>query len=96
MCCLVALLLMGAPRIALFLWWLFDDARLQIAFDSFIVPFLGFLFLPFATLLYAIAYDPIEGVTGIGWLLVVLGFLLDLSSWFGGGESARRRQAAAA
>ncbi|MEA2702417.1 MAG: hypothetical protein QOD63_362, partial [Actinomycetota bacterium] len=29
---------------------------------------------------------------GIGWLLVAVGLLVDLSSWFGGGRHAQSRR----
>lgn len=90
-CCLVFVVLAGAPRFALFLMWLFTD-RLQLAFDSFLVGFLGFVFLPFTAVMWAAAYDPIYGVRGIGWFLVILGFLLDLSVTFGGGRAERQRR----
>ena len=32
------------------------------------------------------AYAPVVGVSSIGWFFVVLGFLLDLGSLFGGGR----------
>lgn len=91
--CLIALLGLISPRLVIFLLWLFSD-RLTIAFDSFVIGFLGFLLLPFTTLFYALAYEPVLGVTGFGWILVGFGVLLDLSSWFAGGDSARRRQLA--
>lgn len=90
--CIVALIGLAAPRFALFLMWLFSD-RLSIAFDSFLQGFLGFLVLPFTTMMYALVYSWPEGVTGFGWILVAFGLLLDLSAWFGGGDQARRRNA---
>ncbi len=92
--CIIALIGMAAPRFALFLMWLFSD-RLTIAFNSFVQGFLGFLLLPFTTLLYALCYHPVDGVTGFGWILVFFGLMLDLSSYFGGGR-ARSQQSAAA
>lgn len=88
--CLVALLAWVSPRLAIFLLWVFSD-RLSIAFDSFWMGFLGFLVLPYTTVFYALAYAPIGGVSGIGWFFVILGFLLDLSTIFGGGREAYER-----
>jgi hypothetical protein len=90
--CIVALIGLAAPRFALFLMWLFSD-RLAIAFNSFLQGFLGFLLLPFTTLMYALCYSPVEGVQGFGWLLVGFGLLLDLSSYFGGGRAQQQRAA---
>ena len=92
--CIVVLIGLAAPRFALFLTWLFTD-RMSIAFDSFIQGFLGFLLLPFATLFYVVCYSPVTGVRGFGWVLVLFGLALDLSSWFGGGREGRRRAASA-
>ena len=51
------------------------------------------MFLPYTTLFYVFAYAPVVGVSSIGWFFVILGFLLDLGSLFGGGrEGARRRR----
>jgi len=79
--------------------WIFGlfDHRLSDAFSSFWLGFLGFLFLPWTTLAYAIAFDPNPpiaplGVQGFGWFLVILAFLVDLGSYFNG-EKARRDRA---
>ena len=87
-CCLVVLASWLSPRLALFLMWLLSD-RLDIAFDSFLMGFLGFLVVPWTTLFYALAYAPTAGVEGIGWVFVAFGLFLDVSSW--GGSSRGRR-----
>ena len=71
-CCALALAAFLSPRLVLFLMWLFSD-RLDFAFDSFFAGFAGFLVLPWTTLMYALAYAPIAGVEGIGWLFVGAG-----------------------
>ena len=88
--CLVVLASMLSPRLAIFLVWLFTD-RMAIAFNSFWVAAIGFVFLPWTTLAWAIAYAPREGVTGFGWFIVILAFLVDLSTLAGGAEARRRR-----
>lgn len=92
--CLFVLLAWLSPRFALFVMQLFTD-RLSASMDSFLVGLLGFVFLPYTTVFYALTYAPGSGVRGLGWFLVALGFLLDLGSWFGGGREAQRRQASA-
>ena len=52
----------------------------------------GFVFLPWTTFVYAAAYDPFRGVTGLGIALVVFAFLVDVASWFGGNEANRNRR----
>jgi hypothetical protein len=87
--CVVALLGLVLPRFTLFLLWLFTE-RLDRAFDSFLVGFLGFLLLPYTTLLYALVYDAQDGVTGIGWFLVIVGFFFDLASLTNGHRERER------
>ncbi|MBM3674002.1 MAG: hypothetical protein FJW88_03445 [Actinobacteria bacterium] len=91
--CIVALLAMASPRLALFVVWLFTD-RLSIALDSFWVGLLGFLFLPWTLLAWAVVYAPVKGVTGFGWFLVIFAFIVDLSA-YGASARARRSQPAA-
>lgn len=85
--CLVVLLGAAFPRVALVLMWIFGN-RVDIAFDNWALPLLGIIFLPYTTFFYVLAYAPIVGVGGIGWLFVIFGFFLDLSSYFGGRYSS--------
>jgi hypothetical protein len=91
--CVVALFAVALPRFTMFLMWLFTD-RLSIAFDSFIIGFLGFLIVPYTSVFYALAYSPIDGVTGFGWVLVAAGFIADMSSLVGS-KSANDQRARA-
>jgi hypothetical protein len=86
--CLVLLLAIFSPRLALFAIFLFSNL-LSRAFDSWLVPLLGFFLLPWTTLAYAVMWSSgNNGVTGVEWFFVVLGFLFDLASY---GEGGRRR-----
>jgi hypothetical protein len=86
--CFVALLALISPRLALIALWLFGDL-LSRAFDSWLLPLLGFFLLPWTTLAYAVmwASGP-NGVEGFEWFIVILAFLLDLGSY---GHSQRVR-----
>ncbi len=95
MCCALALLLSGAPRLATIWLWLFTD-RTTIAFDSGIVAVLGWLLLPWTTLMWILAYAPFAGVSGFGYILVIFGLFLDFSAYGGGGKAQRDRGAVAA
>jgi len=79
--CFVALVALISPRFAIFLVWLFDRDRMSAAFDSWFVAFLGFLFLPWTTLAYVIAWQP-GGLNG-NWdaLLIVLGVTMDIVTY---------------
>ena len=65
------------PRLALAFTWIFTDF-VDRAYDEWIIPLLGFVFLPWTTLVYALVYDG-DGVNVLGWLLVALALLADLS-----------------
>ena len=94
--CIVALIALISPRFAIFLVWLFDNDRMSAAFNSFWIAFLGFLFLPWTTLAWAIAYAPIRGVTGFGWFIVILAFIVDVMTHVGSAQARRQRNAQAA
>jgi hypothetical protein len=89
--CLIVLAALLSPRFVIALLYLFTE-RLTTAFRSGWVGLAGFLFLPWTTALYALVYHPIDGVTGIGWIVVAIGFAIDLGSWFGGGRHAKSRR----
>lgn len=79
--CVVALLALLSPRLAIVVLWLFSDV-LGRAYEDWIVPVLGFLLLPWTTLAYAAFWSwGSDGVHGIEWFFVVFAFLLDISSW---------------
>jgi hypothetical protein len=86
------LLLMG-PRVVIFLTWLLTG-YFGRAYDSNFWPFLGFLFLPYTTLFYAVVVNSLGGFHGLGTALFILGILLDLGV-VGGGASRRRKPPAA-
>jgi hypothetical protein len=88
--CLIALLALISPRLVIFLMWIFGDL-LGRAFDSWIVPFLGFFLLPWTTMTYALFWSSGRHVFGIEWFFVVLAFLIDLGSLFGGRRAAAAR-----
>jgi len=88
MCCLVLTAGLIGPRIALLVWWIFGD-KVDLAFDSWIWPLLGLLFLPWTTLAYVLVWSPVVGVGGAEWIVVALGFVLDVLTY--SGRAARGR-----
>jgi hypothetical protein len=86
-CCLFAIILAGAPRFALLVWYLFQPLRVQAGFPNWFVPLAGFLFLPWTTLMYVFVYP--GGLNWFDWVLLILALLVDLSS-YGGGARARQ------
>jgi hypothetical protein len=87
--CFVILFALFSPRLALVVVWLLTD-WLSRAYDSWAVPLIGFFLLPWTTLAYAAMW--VSGgnrVTGFEWFIVILAFLIDLSSHF---QSSRYRR----
>jgi hypothetical protein len=90
--CLVALLALISPRLALFVIWLFSDL-LSRAFESWAVPLIGFFLLPWTTLAYAAMWSSSDRVYGFEWFIVALGFVFDLASYSRVERRRRRRSA---
>jgi hypothetical protein len=73
--------LMFWPRLFLLGFFIFYDAIFD-AFDSHIVPWIGFFVLPWTTVTYATMWGlSSDRVYGWEWVCVVLAFLLDLWTW---------------
>lgn len=68
-----------APRLAVFLIWLARPGLVDAAFDTFLIPLLGIIFLPFTTLVYLIVFTPGIGVTGSDWIWIGLAVVLDVA-----------------
>ena len=82
--CLIALFALISPRLALFFVWIFSDI-LSGAYDSWLVPVIGFFLLPWTTLAYAVMWDAgTNKVSGFEWFIVALAFLADVASYAGG------------
>jgi hypothetical protein len=80
MCCFVGTVAILGPRVAIAFVWIFGD-RVELAFDSWWLPLLGLIFLPWTTLAYLIAWQP-GGLDG-NWdaLLIVLGVAFDIITY---------------
>jgi hypothetical protein len=87
-CCVLILLAFFTPRIVLFLLWLFTD-YLSRAYEGWVLPLLGFLFLPATTVAYAIAENELGGLNGLGLIVLLIGFAVDIGL-LGGGARQRR------
>ena len=78
-------------RIVLLCAWIARPAMMNAAFSTFIVPCLGFLFLPFTTLMYVILVQGVGGIQGLDWLWLGIAALLDIASIAGAGAANRNR-----
>ena len=89
MCCVVAALFSVGPRAAILVWWLLQPARWSATFDTLLWPAVGFLLLPWMTLMYVLVYP--GGITGFDYVWLIIGFGMDVFSWLGGGYTNRNR-----
>jgi hypothetical protein len=87
--CLVALVAVLSPRLAIVLLWLFTN-YVDRAFSGFILPLLGLVFLPWTTLLYVLVDIAPGPIHVAGWLVIGLGVLIDLNSLAHAASSRRR------
>ncbi|HZX54916.1 MAG TPA: hypothetical protein VFE86_09545 [Ilumatobacteraceae bacterium] len=87
--CLFAMLAGLFPRFAVVVFWILRPNRFDAAFDTWIVPLLGVAFLPLATLMYVILWEP-GGLTGWEWFWVAIAGVLDVTHWTA--SAARRNE----
>jgi hypothetical protein len=86
--CILAAIALFFPRIVILLVYVFSD-YLEMAYQTWIWPVLGFLFLPLTTLAYAFAWHQGDGdLTGLGIAAIVVAVLIDLGL-LGGSSRAR-------
>jgi len=77
------------PRLWILGFWLLSD-KIGHAFSGWVVPAVGFVILPWTTLLYAWMWSiASNGVTGREWLAVAAGFVVDVAFWVFGRASLR-------
>ena len=89
MCCVIASLFALGPRAAILLWWLVEPVRWGATFDTFLWPFVGFLILPWTTLMYVLVFP--AGITGFDFVWLAIAVAMDVFSWAGGGYTNRDR-----
>jgi hypothetical protein len=77
--CLIILFALIGPRVALAYTWIFTTL-IERAYDGWLLPVLGFVFLPWTTLMYAVAYDGTD-VSPLGWLFVAIALMADIASY---------------
>jgi len=88
--CLLLLLLLIFPRFAIVVVFLTSN-YLGRAYHGFLLPFLGFIFVPISTLTYAWLVNTHQPLEGINLLILVVAIAIDLGG-LGGGEYHRRRR----
>ena len=88
--CLIALLAIPLPRLAIILVVIFSD-YIGAAYSTFLWPLLGFFFMPVTTLAYAWAINSSGSVAGVQLVVVVLAVLIDLGIIGGASHPQVRR-----
>jgi hypothetical protein len=86
--CLFLIVILAFPRLALALLFLFTH-YLDRAFHSILLLILGFIFLPFTTLVYAWLVNSSLPIAGINLVWLLIAVLADLGT-VGHGYSRRR------
>jgi len=75
------------PRLGILAWWIFSNL-LGRAYDSAIVPIVGFFVLPWTTVTYAMMWGfSSDRVSGVEWVVVAFAFLLDILTYAGTGPA---------
>lgn len=78
--CLLAMGAAIAPRLVFIIMWIFGT-RVSLAFDTWIWPLLGVIFVPYTTIMYVLVWTPAAGIYGWDWLWIGLGLVLDIMKW---------------
>ena len=87
--CLVLVIVLAFPRVALVLLYLFSH-YLERAYHGMIVPLIGFFFLPLTTLAYAWLTNSHRPMEGVNLIILIVAVVIDVGG-LGGGEWHRRR-----
>ena len=89
--CLTALV-SGGSRLLLLMFWISRPVQWNVAFSGgFLLPCLGFIFLPFTTLVYVWLVQGAGGIQGLDWLWLILAVVIDVFSTASAGYANRDR-----
>ena len=89
-CCLLFVILLF-PRVMLAFMWFFSTYLQRAFHGGLVLPVIGFIFLPFTTIVYAWELNngmPTEGINLL-WLLIAV--IIDLGGLGGGAHRQSRR-----
>lgn len=74
------------------MFWISRPVQWNLAFSgSFLLPCLGFVFLPFTTLVYVWLVQGVGAISGIDWLWLILAFVIDVFNTASAGYANRNR-----
>ena len=86
--CLLVLVVLAFPRVMLVLMFLLSN-YLQRAYHDFLIPVLGFIFLPLTTIAYAWLINSHMPIEGMNLVILIVAAVIDAGG-LGGGEYHRR------
>lgn len=87
--CLLVLLILLFPRVILLLMFFLSN-YLWRAYHGYLIPLLGFIFLPITTIVYAWLVNNGYTITGVNAIILIVAVLLDLGSHGGAWRSRNR------
>ena len=88
MCCFITALMLFGPRLAILVWWIYTPVYISSLFQSWIWPLLGWVFLPWSTLMYMTVAG--GGIVGFDWIIVGIGIFADIGTYLGGYRERER------
>lgn len=88
--CLLLVIILMFPRVMLALMWFFSTYLQRAFHDTVLLPFLGFIFLPLTTIVYAWEINNHMPTAGINLLWLLIAVLIDLGGLGGGAHRQTR------
>ena len=88
MCCFITALMLFGPRLAILVWWIYTPVYISSLFQSWIWPLLGWVFLPWSTLMYMTVAG--GGIVGFDWIILGIGIFADIGTYLGGYRERER------
>ena len=89
--CILLLIILMFPRVALVLMWLFSTYLERAFHNGLLLPVLGFIFLPLTTIVYAWEINSGMPTVGINLLWLLIAVIIDLGGIGGGAHRQSRR-----
>lgn len=86
--CIILILVLAFPRVVLAALFFFTN-YIERAYHGYLLPLLGFIFLPITTITYAWIVNSHSQVEGIYLIILIIAVLLDAGSF---GSSRWRRR----
>lgn len=89
--CLLLIVILAFPRVALVLMWLFSNYLERAFHGGLVIPVLGFIFLPLTTIVYAWELNNGLPTAGINLVWLLIAVIIDLGGLGGGAHRQSRR-----